>query len=312
MRFTPVANSLDLSAQLTYDAAVTDWRDIPSLSSLRAFEAAARLGSLSGAARELNVTHAAIAAHVRTLEGAFGTVLLTREGRGMAPTDDGARLARGLTEGFGTIVDACRDLAARGLARPVSVTTTPTFAENWLMPRLPEFWTHHPDISVTITPSPDVTDLRRDGHDIAIRYGEGGWPGFDSEPLLTDDFVVLASPGLARRIGEPTPAALLDQYWIMSTNRAEEPYVLRALGAEDGALKLRTMATNGMVVSAIRAGMGVGLQSRTLIQAELEVGRMVEIAALRMEGVGYHVVTRPGVTSEPLERFRRWLRRATA
>ncbi|WP_371155439.1 LysR substrate-binding domain-containing protein [Jannaschia sp. 2305UL9-9] len=287
---------------------MTDWRNIPSLSALRAFEAAVRCGSLSSAARELNVTHAAIAGHVRALEQFFATSLLTRAGRGMEPTPEGALLARGLLEGFDTLTAACRDLSDRTSSRPLSVTTTPTFAEHWLMPRLGAFWAENPDVSVTITPTPDLTDLRRDGYDIAIRYGEGNWPGLDVEPLLTGDFIVVASPGLADRFRRATPEVLAQQIWLMSENRAEEPHVTGALGIEPGELRVYTLATNGMVLSALRAGMGLGLQNRTLIQPELEMGRLAAVTDMKLNNVGYHIVTRPDATSDSLQRFRAWLR----
>jgi LysR family glycine cleavage system transcriptional activator len=287
---------------------MTDWRDIPSLAALRAFEAAVRCGSLSAAARELNVTHAAIAGHVRALEGFFGTLLLTRTGRGMDPTPEGALLARGLSEGFETIVAACRDLSDRGRARPLSVTTTPTFAEQWLMPRLSTFWAAHPDVSVTISPTPELSDLRRDGHDVAIRYGAGGWEGLDCEPLLVGDFLVVASPGLAARLAGAAPSVLARQLWLMSDNQAEARHVARALGLEPEALRRYTLATNGMVLSALRAGMGLGLQNRVLIQPELDTGRLAAVTALALDGVGYHIVTRPGAKTAALQSFLHWLR----
>lgn len=287
---------------------MTDWRNIPSLSSLRAFEAAVRCGSLSAAARELNVTHAAISGHVRTLETFFATSLLTRSGNGMEPTPEGALLARGLLDGFETLTGACRDLSDRTSSRPLSVTTTPTFAEHWLMPRLGAFWAENPDISVTIAPTPDVTDLRRDGHDIAIRYGEGDWPGLQVEPLLTGDFVVVASPGLAEKFRGASNEVLAGHVWLMSENRAEETHICAALGIEGDALRVYTLATNGMVLSALRAGMGFGLQNRTLIQPELEMGRLTCIADMPLAHVGYHIVTRPDATSDAVVRFRSWLR----
>ncbi|GIT92548.1 LysR family transcriptional regulator [Jannaschia pagri] len=286
---------------------MTDWRDIPSLAALRAFEAAVRCGSLSAAARELNVTHAAIAGHVRGLEGFFATTLLRRAGQGMDPTPEGALLARGLSESFDILTAACHDLRDRGRARPISVTTTPTFAEYWLMPRLSAFWAQHPDIGVTINPSPDVLDLRRDGHDLAIRYGEGDWPDLQSEPLLTGDFVIVAAPNLAARLRPARLETLADHYWLMSENRAEEEHLCRALGREVGALRVYTLATNGMVLSALRAGMGLGLQNRVLIQPELELGRLAVVAPLELNNVGYHIVTRADAVSVGLNRFRKWL-----
>ncbi|MEM7643668.1 MAG: LysR family transcriptional regulator, partial [Pseudomonadota bacterium] len=284
--------------------------DLPSLAALRAFEAAARCGSLSAAARELNVTHAAIAGHVRNLEAFFSTTLLTRAGQGMEPTPDGALLARGLTDGFTSIAATCRDLSDRNAARPLSVTTTPTFAENWLMPRLGSFWAHHPDVNVTINPSPEISDLKRDGHDIAIRYGDGHWPGLDVEPLLSGDFVVAAAPSLADRLPDTDRDTLRDQIWIMDHHRAEERYLAAYLDVSPDQLRIRTLATNGMVLSAARAGMGLVLQTRMLIQPDLEANRLQSVTPLHLDGIGYYLVTRPGTVSDPVAKFRRWLRRA--
>lgn len=287
-----------------------DWRQIPSLAALRAFEAAARNGSLSAAARELNVTHAAIAGHVRALEGFFAMRLLVRVGHGMETTADGATLARSLTEGFTTIAATCRDLLDQSYVRPLAVTTTPTFAENWLMPRISDFWASHPDINVTIAPATGQADLRRDGYDLAIRYGEGDWPGVEVEPLLQGDFAVVAAPSLAARLTDASVPDLLAHRWLAADNRAELPHLARGLGVASDDLTIRTFATNGLVLSAIRAGMGLGLQSQTLLQRDLETGKLQVIRPLHLDGVGYYIVTRPGVTSEPLHQFRTWLKRA--
>ena len=116
-----------------------NWRDLPSLAALRAFEVAARTGSYSAAAQELNVTHAAIAQHVRAVEAHLDTVLMVRDGRAMAPTEVGATLAAELSAGFRQIVEAVEAINADIEARPISVSVTPSFADNWLMPRLTRF-----------------------------------------------------------------------------------------------------------------------------------------------------------------------------
>ena len=193
-----------------------DWRDIPSLSALRAFEAAARLGSFSAAARELNVTHAAIAQHVRALEAHFSVTLMAREGRAMCPTAEGRQLAQDLGEGFGTIAAGVRALIGSRRARPLQVTLTPSFAEAWLMPRIGQFWAQHPEVEVALIPSVSLIDLRRDGFDMAIRFGAADWPGLAVEPLVMSPFVVVAAPSLAqgRRLHEMGP---LDGYrWFTS------------------------------------------------------------------------------------------------
>ena len=116
-----------------------DWRLFPSLTALRAFEAAARLQSFSLAARELNVTHAAVAQQVRGLEDHLGRELLFRAGRGLALSPEGIRLAAALAEGFGAIAKGLAEVQA---ATPgaLRVTLTAAFAANWLMPRLGRFW----------------------------------------------------------------------------------------------------------------------------------------------------------------------------
>ena len=133
-----------------------DWRDIPSLPALRAFEAAARAGSFSAAARELNVTHAAIAQHVRAIESQLGTSLLIRSGKKMALTEAGTRLAQELSSGFGQIIAGVREAAFDAAGSPLKVTVTPSFADNWLMPRLCSFWERHPEITLSITPDNNV------------------------------------------------------------------------------------------------------------------------------------------------------------
>ena len=287
-----------------------DWRDIPSLSALRAFEAAARNRSLSAAARELNVTHAAVAGHVRTLEAFFLTSLLTRSGQGMQATADGALLARGLTEGFGALGAACRDLADRQRSRPLAITTTPSFAELWLMPKISDFWAKHPDISVSISPSAELSDLRGDGFDVAIRYGRGDWPGLETEQLLEGDYVVVAGPPLIERLPDTEMATLLAQHWLMDGNRAEARTLSAALGIDEDALEIRTMATNGLVLSAVRAGLGLGVQNRAIIAEGLEAGRLSPLQTIRVPELGYWIATRAGVDPPALKAFRRWLRRA--
>ena len=175
-----------------------DWKDLPSLASLRAFEALARQGSLSAAARELNVTHAAVSQHLRHLETEFGEVLARRDGQGMQLTEAGHELAAALGEGFARIAEGVLTLRNRRETRPVVVALTPSFAEVWLMPRIGAFWAAHPEVELRLVPSTGLSDMRREGIDIAIRFGRGDWPGIEAEPLALSRFVVVAAPGFTR------------------------------------------------------------------------------------------------------------------
>jgi LysR family transcriptional regulator, glycine cleavage system transcriptional activator len=113
-----------------------DWRSLPSLNALRAFCALAQTGSFTRAGEVLNVSHAAVSQQVRALEERLGTSLAQREGRGAALTPEGERLAATLDAAFLAIARAVDELTGADAARPLQITTTPSFAMGWLMPRL--------------------------------------------------------------------------------------------------------------------------------------------------------------------------------
>ena len=285
-----------------------DWRDIPSLSALRAFEAAARLGSYSAAARELNVTHAAIAQHVRALEDRFATPLMLRKGRAMAATADGHALATALNEGFGTIAAACRDLADRDKARPLRIAVTPSFAAHWLMPRLGAFWCEHPDIQLEILPSITLVDLRAEGIDVAIRYGHGGWPGVTSEPLMSAGHTAVAAPDY---LGDYRPDCLADlacHTWLLDGSQREEVVWARANGIDLASVPIRNFASDLLLREAIRAGIGIGILPAPSVADDIATGRLIELCREEDSALAYHLLTRPGQVSAKRDTFLRWIR----
>ncbi len=291
-----------------------DWRDIPSLSALRAFEAAARLGSLSEAARALNVTHAAIAAHVRALEGEFGQPLLRRSGRGMVPTLAGAELARDLGSGFAEIAAGVRSLRQGREDRPVTLTTTPSFAENWLMPCLAAFWSAHPDIPLSVQTSQDMVDLRREGIDLAIRHGSGPWPGLEGHVLTQATMVVVAQPG---RFGPPPDdptspeawARVADLPWILDTSHSEFNKRLVRLGLDPDALQATELSSNGLILPACRAGGGASAQPLALVETDIADGRLEVLAQEVDSEMAYHLLHLPGPLSRRAQTFVTWLKR---
>ena len=285
-----------------------DWRDIPSLAALRAFEAAARTGSLSKAAAELNVTHAAIAQHVRSVEDIVGASLMSRSGRGMALTDKGAQLAGPLSDGMGQIISAVRQVSHDAQNAPLAVTVTPSFAENWLMPRLGEFWAAHPEVTLSVTPNNALSDLRRDGFDMAIRYGLGDWPGLEAQFLVSADYIVAAAPSLLGDRKATNISDLQDVPWLF-----ENVHQVHRRWAEENGLDLRCcqiqeFATLSMVMSALRAGVGASVISRALIADDIASGRLIAVQEVPRKGLGYYIVTRPGVQSTKLKTFIKWLK----
>jgi len=288
-----------------------EWRDIPSLSALRGFEAAARLGSLSAAARSLNITHAAVAQHVRLLEDHFGCPLLEREGRGMRTTPEGEALALGLSEAFGLIASAVQDLA-QDEDRPLRVTMTPSFAENWLMPIIGGFWKAHPDLQLELIPTPKVVDLRTDGIDLAIRYGKGNWPGTDPVPLADGGLVVVAHPEYLGDRKTDNVADLSDLTWLVDATSNESQLWAEAQGLNLSAMRVLSFDTYTMPVQAARGGAGLAIVPEVIASRDLQEGRLIEVHRFERSGLAYHLVRRQGRAPKSLDVLERWLRRMAA
>ena len=289
-----------------------DWKEIPSLSALRAFDAMARHGGFSAAARELNVTHVAISQHVRSLEAALGRALVLREGRKMALTPDGAVLAAGLAAGFGEIHGVIRTLRAADADRPIAISLTPSFAENWLMPRIAEFWNLHPEIGVTILPSAHVVDLRREGIDIAIRYGRGDWPGVTAERLIGVNFIVVGAPKFAQEKPARRLTDLSHLPWVVETEHREHRRWCEGQGLDFSEIKTTYLATNTLTLAALRAGLGITVQSRAMVEADLADGRLVELFTGQDQDVCYFMVTLGGVPRDGLKKLMAWLRHSVS
>lgn len=285
-----------------------DWRDIPSLAALRAYEAAARTGSLSSAARELNVTHAAISQHVRTLETRFGQKLLARDGQRMVPTEAGASLAERLAEGFTTIAEGVREMDDISATRPLRIALTPFFAAHWLMPRIGSFWAAHPQIEVELLTSTQLVSLRRDEIDLAIRFGRGDWRGVEVEPFLGVALVAVAAPGHVARDIEALSDLAEHTLLIETLSRDETDHWLRAGGLDPEQARRREFTSPELTREAARAGLGVAILSRLTVEDDLAGGRLIVLAEQTDSRSGYFLLTRPGQRTEQLSAFIDWIR----
>jgi LysR family glycine cleavage system transcriptional activator len=284
-----------------------DWREIPSLSALRAFEAAARTMSLSAAARELNVTHAAIASHVRTLEARFGGKLLLREGQRMMPTPGGSALAEALTDAFAQIARGVEALDDERRARPLRVTLTPSFAAHWLMPRMARFWTDHPQVDVELLPSTRSFDMEREGIDLAIRYGKGDWPGLVSHPFLVKQLVAVARPGVV------APGKLAEATFLLDRLSHDEARLwLEARGIDLDDMHVRHFESIELCREAALAGLGLSLLPRIFLGDAVASGRLVIHDEGDVGQFGYHLVQRAGPAPSALALFTDWLRAEVA
>ncbi|QAX28513.1 LysR family transcriptional regulator [Leisingera sp. NJS204] len=285
-----------------------DWLNMPPLAALRAFAAFAETGNVVRAGAALNVSHAAISQQLRALEAHMGAALLDRSGRALALTPDGEHLARALHLGFGAIEAAVQEISAAGAARPLHVTCTPTFAAHWLMPRLAGFQAEHPEIDLVLDPRGEIVELKPGGVDIAIRYGDGSWPGLETGMLLQSPMVVIAAGSLLDGRQVASPEDLLDLPWLEELGTSEASRWLESRGVTEALRGPRTRLPGNLLMQAVRAGQGVAVSVREFVAEDLDSGRLLELFT---EGAdrGYHIVTRPGVLRREARKLTSWLRR---
>jgi LysR family glycine cleavage system transcriptional activator len=271
-------------------------RRIPSLLALRAFEAAARLGSFKQAADELAVTATAVSHRIRGLEAEIGCRLFIRKTRAVELTTEGRSLYSAVREGFDTIASGVEKLRQR--ARPlVKLSTTPAFAAKWLVPRLAGFQAQHPHIDIHVHASNRPIDLSTGVIDIAIRYGQGRYEGMKSTLLLQDRFAPVASPtlgvataaDLSRRTlihfdwEQPLPVDLTWAAWARAARLSE-------LNAEAGI----RFSDESHAIQAAVAGQGVALLSLVLIEQELKLGVLESRLEPVLDGLAYYIVRPEG------------------
>jgi LysR family transcriptional regulator, glycine cleavage system transcriptional activator len=283
---------------------VSRWRDLPSLSLLRAFDATAKHGSFAEAGRVLNVTHAAVTQAVRGLEAELGVQLVRRSGRTVALTEAGAELAQSLEAGFGALADGIAGLRQREARRVLRVATTTFIAETHVMPRLPDFWAKA-GLEVAMSPSPALADFERDGFDMAIRVLADGWiarPDQDIRPLRRTPILAVAAPALARS-GIPPQ----DIPWIMGEDSPWEQEQMRHAGLELDRLNRVKLGSPHLEMSATRQGLGAMLATEIICLPDLEAGRLEVLPVTGLPSVTYAVVLPNGPRRAAVDHFADWL-----
>lgn len=176
---------------------------LPPLNALRSFEAVARHGSFAGAATDLHVTHWAVGKQIRLLEDWFGLPLFERRARGVVLTDEGAALLNDVSNAFERLGTAAARLRHDGSTRRISgivrVNVPASFALSWLVPRLADFQTRHPDVEVRVSTTSRKLRFIGDAFDIGVRSGAEGGAGVESRTLMADLRLPACSPALLRQ-----------------------------------------------------------------------------------------------------------------
>lgn len=251
-------------------------RPLPPLSALRSFEALARLGSVTQAASELNVTHSAISQQIRQLEDLLGVVLFVREGRGLRLTEDGRLYALQVRIGLSELTEATRLIQARPRDGELVVAVMPSFGAHWLLPRLPRFQARFPQYRISLRASLDIQDLRQGLVDIGVRMGQGGWEGLQQQHLFDDELVVVVAPDFQQGRLPRTPAEIVAGPVV----RTVESWMgwCQAAGVDEPSQAGLWINDSNLVLQAVQQGMGVALERRSLVDAGLKSGVLVQLS----------------------------------
>jgi LysR family glycine cleavage system transcriptional activator len=283
---------------------------LPYLNGIKAFEAAARGGGFTAAARELNVTPAAISRMVRLLEQRLGLPLFDRRPNGLALTASGRAYQAGLTPIFAALTQLTEQIAVQAGGRVLTVGVGPTFAIRWLIPRLADFRREAPDVDVRITTGGAAAPFA-DDWTCGVRLGRGPFPGLVADPLFAADLIPVCSPGLAARL---TRAGDLDRATLLRVAHAPDDWPCWLAAAGAGGLEARgpMFEFYGQALQAAADGLGVALGIRPYVDDDLAAGRLVAPFALSVpKGMGWYLISRQSRQVEPaFVAFRGWLMRA--
>lgn len=286
-----------------------DTMSLPPFTSLRAFESAARHLSISRAAEELFLTHGAVSHQIKNLEAHLAVRLIARQGRGIVLTPAGTAFAIKLSAVLAQLESAVAEVrpATHG---PLKITALPSFAARWLLPRLPQFRAAHPHIDVHLHTGTELADFGRDGIDLAIRYGQGVWPGTAAEKLLDEELIPVCSPRFNQGRLPATPTEIAACPLLRDTHVRWASWFAE-MGMEVQEPKNTFVYTDsGLLVQAAVAGQGVALARAVLAQDDLAAGNLLRLPGAALPaGHAYYIVYPAATPLAPDARaFVAWLR----
>ncbi|AJC22784.1 LysR substrate-binding domain-containing protein [Pandoraea pulmonicola] len=292
---------------------------VPSLSALQAFEASARHQNFAQAAQELALTHGAVCKRVGELEGHLGVALFERVKQRLVLTPAGAEYAKRIRVHLDQIRRDTLDVVQQGRETALEIAVGVTFAAQWLIPRLDDFYASTRDVRLHILGRDQPVFFDDSAFDAAIYFSTRLWPGMPGTALITDDTLMLVA---APRLLDGKPSLSLERIaslsWICPRDlpRVWDDW-LASLGLPPGdAVRPQRSAQRYdmfiMAINAAVAGLGVALLPRVLIERELATGALVQAHAHTLASPQTIYYSTPAQRSDwaPLRQFDTWLRRA--
>jgi len=284
-------------------------RRLPPLNAIRAFEAAARHGSFTRAAAELNVTHGAVSRQVALLEEWTGARLFHRSRRQMVLTAEGQALMAEVGPALDRIA---RSVAGIGQTKSVTLllNAPPTFTMRWLIPRLSGFQRRHPSIDIRLSSSIEPIDFSLGAYEIAIRRLSAPRPGLFCKSFLPEEALPVCSPALLASGRLKQPQDLADETLIHTLAEPDAwPNWFDWVGCKE--LRARTTLNFEHLYYALQAaveGLGIPIVPFPLVADDIAAGRLCLPFPTAVKSRRYSVV-HPGIAhkKEPINLFCDWL-----
>jgi LysR family transcriptional regulator, glycine cleavage system transcriptional activator len=292
---------------------------MPALAALRAFEAAARLGSVRRAAEELHVTPAAVTQQIRALEADLGLPVVRKRGNALELTEAGLRGKDPLISAFRQMQQAVERMRQRRPGRRLRLSVEPAFAVNWLISRLPRYRELPNALDVLLDPTKSIVDLDANEADLAIRFGRGQYPGLESIDLFEDEILPVCAPDYLKRNPIAKPKDLLEHRLLRLDWSSREglwpdwPAWLEAAGVTgfDWSERKRdiTVPDSTLLLRAAVDGQGVALGQTSLVADYLTSKQLVAPLPKRLKtGFRYHLVYPIGADQRAeIALFRDWI-----
>ena len=286
-------------------------RRLPSLNALKAFEAAARHESFTKAADELSVTQGAVSHQVKSLEDELGLRLFNRERQRLLITEAGKTYLEVVRDAFDRLAFGTNRLLQLQKSGVLTVSTSPNFAAKWLVHRLGRFIDGHPEIDLRVSASPQHIDFAREDIDVAIRHGDGQWPGLHVSRLCVEELFPVCSPKFLRGRGAlRSPADLKHHTLLHVTDRRDWTNWLEAAGAKDVDIaRGPVFSERSMGIDAAVNGQGIALARSALAAWDLIAGRLVRPFTLGLKVPYAYWIVCPKSTADlpKISTFRDWL-----
>jgi LysR family glycine cleavage system transcriptional activator len=286
-------------------------RRIPPLNPLHAFEASARLGSFTNAAKELGVTQSAVSRQISVMEGYARQRLFRRDRHGITLTPAGDTYLRDIAPAFARIAAATERLLQAGTAEPLRLRCYSTFAVKWLIPRLPRFREDHPGIEVRLTTGVAPVDFTREEVDLAIPFGDGNWPGLHSQLLLPDVIQPVCSPRLLRGRKALRTLDDLRQHPMLHARYRRDDWKdwLTAVGRPDLLVPGMEFPSSLLTYQAATEGLGVAMGQVRLLAHDFKAGALVALFDALIERPMGHFAVWPRSPDRKVRAFLDWLAR---